>query len=114
MRDGNRERGNRGEPGAGAAGTAGRRRREPGWQVPAGRAAAGEALGARARPRPLTARGAPSEVVAAEAVCCLNRAMTTLRDIWEEIGIPEEQRLERTDTVRKHIKVRGGGHRFFC
>ncbi|XP_066184214.1 protein regulator of cytokinesis 1 isoform X2 [Sylvia atricapilla] len=45
-----------------------------------------------------------SEVLAAEAVCCLNRAMATLRDIWEEIGIPEEQRLERTDAVRKHIK----------
>ncbi|XP_014106520.1 PREDICTED: protein regulator of cytokinesis 1 isoform X1 [Pseudopodoces humilis] len=45
-----------------------------------------------------------SEVVAAEAVCCLNRAMAALRDIWEEIGIPEEQRLERTDVVRKHIK----------
>ncbi|KAL2300887.1 hypothetical protein Nmel_013781 [Mimus melanotis] len=45
-----------------------------------------------------------SEVLAAEAVTCLNRAMAALRDIWEEIGIPEEQRLERTDTVRKHIK----------
>ncbi|NXR68222.1 PRC1 regulator, partial [Rhadina sibilatrix] len=45
-----------------------------------------------------------SELLAAEAVCCLHRAMATLRDIWEEIGIPEEQRLERTDTVRKHIK----------
>lgn len=47
----------------------------------------------------------PSEVLAAEAVSCLNRAMAALRDIWEEIGIPEEQRLERTDVVRKHIKV---------
>ncbi|NXD31683.1 PRC1 regulator, partial [Spelaeornis formosus] len=45
-----------------------------------------------------------SEVLAAEAVTCLNRAMAALRDIWEEIGIPEEQRLERTDTVKKHIK----------
>ncbi|XP_064245673.1 protein regulator of cytokinesis 1 isoform X2 [Passer domesticus] len=45
-----------------------------------------------------------SEVLAAEAVSCLNRAMAALRDIWEEIGIPEEQRLERTDVVRKHIK----------
>ncbi|KAK4821472.1 hypothetical protein QYF61_020686 [Mycteria americana] len=53
--------------------------------------------------------GAPSEVLAAEAVSCLNRAMAALRDIWEEIGIPEEQRLERTDVVKKHIKVRGGG-----
>ncbi|XP_041320954.1 protein regulator of cytokinesis 1 isoform X2 [Pyrgilauda ruficollis] len=45
-----------------------------------------------------------SEVLAAEAVSCLNRAMAALRNIWEEIGIPEEQRLERTDVVRKHIK----------
>ncbi|NXF50582.1 PRC1 regulator, partial [Oceanites oceanicus] len=45
-----------------------------------------------------------SEVLAAEAVSCLNRAMATLRDIWEEIGIPEEQRLERTEVVKKHIK----------
>ncbi|XP_008946142.1 PREDICTED: protein regulator of cytokinesis 1-like, partial [Merops nubicus] len=30
--------------------------------------------------------------------------MAALRDIWEEIGIPEEQRLERTDVVKKHIK----------
>ncbi|NXX71155.1 PRC1 regulator, partial [Spizella passerina] len=46
----------------------------------------------------------PSEVLASEAVSCLNRALAALRDIWEEIGIPEEQRLERTDVVRKHIK----------
>lgn len=52
--------------------------------------------------------GVPSEVLAAEAVSCLNRAMAALRDIWEEIGIPEEQRLERTDVVKKHIKVRRG------
>ncbi|XP_041895047.1 protein regulator of cytokinesis 1 isoform X4 [Corvus kubaryi] len=45
-----------------------------------------------------------SEVLAAEAASCLNRAMAALRDIWEEIGIPEEQRLERTDVVKKHIK----------
>ncbi|KAM6315736.1 protein regulator of cytokinesis 1-like [Podargus strigoides] len=45
-----------------------------------------------------------SEVLAAEAVSCLNRAMAALRGIWEEIGIPEEQRLERTDVVKKHIK----------
>ncbi|NXL27851.1 PRC1 regulator, partial [Glaucidium brasilianum] len=45
-----------------------------------------------------------SEILAAEAVSCLNRAMAALRDIWEEIGIPEEQRLERTEVVKKHIK----------
>ncbi|NXP56367.1 PRC1 regulator, partial [Heliornis fulica] len=46
-----------------------------------------------------------SEVLAAEAVSCLNQAMAALRDIWEEIGIPEEQRLERTGVVKKHIKT---------
>ncbi|NXV76413.1 PRC1 regulator, partial [Atlantisia rogersi] len=47
---------------------------------------------------------APSEVMAAEVVSCLNRAMAELRDIWEEIGIPDELRLERTGAVRNHIK----------
>ncbi|KAM6388261.1 protein regulator of cytokinesis 1 isoform 1-T1 [Pluvialis apricaria] len=45
-----------------------------------------------------------SEVLAAEAVSYLNRAVAALRDIWEEIGIPEELRLERTEAVKKHIK----------
>ncbi|NXM71369.1 PRC1 regulator, partial [Serilophus lunatus] len=45
-----------------------------------------------------------SEVLAAEAASCLSRAMAALRDIWEEIGIPEEQRLERTEVVKQHIK----------
>uniref|UniRef100_A0A8V5HE91 Uncharacterized protein n=1 Tax=Melopsittacus undulatus TaxID=13146 RepID=A0A8V5HE91_MELUD len=44
------------------------------------------------------------EVVAAEAVSYLNRAIAELRDIWEEIGISEEQRLERVCTVNMHIK----------
>ncbi|XP_065497735.1 protein regulator of cytokinesis 1 isoform X2 [Caloenas nicobarica] len=30
--------------------------------------------------------------------------MAALRDIWEEIGIPEELRLERTEVVKRHIK----------
>ncbi|XP_028285817.1 protein regulator of cytokinesis 1-like [Parambassis ranga] len=45
-----------------------------------------------------------SEVHAAESVAYLNRALVRLQDIWEEIGIPEEQRLERTNDVHKHIK----------
>ncbi|XP_028305843.1 protein regulator of cytokinesis 1-like isoform X2 [Gouania willdenowi] len=45
-----------------------------------------------------------SEVHAAESVAYLNRAWVRLQDIWEEIGIPEEQRLERTQDVHKHIK----------
>ncbi|MEQ2220386.1 hypothetical protein ILYODFUR_004852 [Ilyodon furcidens] len=45
-----------------------------------------------------------SEVHAAESVAYLNRAQIRLQDIWEEIGIPEEQRLRRTNDVHKHIK----------
>nr|XP_046249251.1 protein regulator of cytokinesis 1-like isoform X2 [Scatophagus argus] len=45
-----------------------------------------------------------SEVHAAESVAYLNRALVRLQDIWEEIGIPEEQRLQRTNEVHKHIK----------
>ncbi|NXC51001.1 PRC1 regulator, partial [Penelope pileata] len=45
-----------------------------------------------------------SEVLAAEAVSCLNSALAELRGIWEEIGIPEEQRLARAGVVKKHIK----------
>ncbi|XP_053085399.1 protein regulator of cytokinesis 1b isoform X3 [Pangasianodon hypophthalmus] len=45
-----------------------------------------------------------SEVLAAEAVSCLNKALCHLKDIWEEIGIPEEQRLERTNVVKTHIR----------
>ncbi|KAJ6662804.1 hypothetical protein lerEdw1_011008 [Lerista edwardsae] len=45
-----------------------------------------------------------SEVLAHESVACLNRALAHLRDIWEEIGIPEDQRMERTEVVRKHVQ----------
>ncbi|KAF3854934.1 hypothetical protein F7725_022989 [Dissostichus mawsoni] len=45
-----------------------------------------------------------SEVHAAESVAYLNRALVRLQDIWDEIGIPEEQRLQRTNDVHKHIK----------
>ncbi|XP_061303454.1 protein regulator of cytokinesis 1 [Pezoporus flaviventris] len=48
--------------------------------------------------------GARSEVVEAEAVSYLNRAIAELRNIWDEIGISEEQRLERICTVNVHIK----------
>ncbi|XP_056269272.1 protein regulator of cytokinesis 1b isoform X4 [Pseudoliparis swirei] len=46
-----------------------------------------------------------SEVLAAEAVSCLNKALCRLKDIWEEIGIPEDQRLQRTNVVKNHIKT---------
>ncbi|PWA29102.1 hypothetical protein CCH79_00006332 [Gambusia affinis] len=45
-----------------------------------------------------------SEVLAAEAVSCLNKALCHLKDIWEEIGIPEDQRLQRTNVVKNHIR----------
>ncbi|XP_009863192.1 PREDICTED: protein regulator of cytokinesis 1, partial [Apaloderma vittatum] len=43
-------------------------------------------------------------VLADKAVSCINRDLAALRDIWEEISIPKEQRLERTSAVKKHIK----------
>ncbi|KAM4553471.1 protein regulator of cytokinesis 1-like [Fundulus diaphanus] len=46
-----------------------------------------------------------SEAHAAESVAYFNTALGRLQDIWEEIGIPEEQRLKRTNDVHKHIKV---------
>uniref|UniRef100_A0A8C5AA61 Protein regulator of cytokinesis 1b n=1 Tax=Gadus morhua TaxID=8049 RepID=A0A8C5AA61_GADMO len=45
-----------------------------------------------------------SEVLAAESVTCLNKALHHLKDIWEEIGISEDQRLQRTNVVKSHIK----------
>uniref|UniRef100_A0A8C1WZM1 Protein regulator of cytokinesis 1b n=1 Tax=Cyprinus carpio TaxID=7962 RepID=A0A8C1WZM1_CYPCA len=45
-----------------------------------------------------------SEVIAAESVACLSKALCHLKDIWEEIGIPEDQRLERTNVVKNHVK----------
>ncbi|NP_001004494.1 protein regulator of cytokinesis 1a [Danio rerio] len=45
-----------------------------------------------------------SEIHAAESVSSLNKALNQLKDIWEEIGIPEDQRLQRTDAVHMHIK----------
>ncbi|XP_073320669.1 protein regulator of cytokinesis 1b [Pagrus major] len=45
-----------------------------------------------------------SEVLAAEAVSCLNKALCHLKDIWEEIGIPEDQRLQRCNVVKNHIR----------
>lgn len=45
-------------------------------------------------------------MLAAEAVACMNKALYYLKDIWEEIGIPEDQRLQRTNVVNNHVKVR--------
>ncbi|XP_070619640.1 protein regulator of cytokinesis 1 isoform X2 [Erythrolamprus reginae] len=45
-----------------------------------------------------------SEVLAGESVGCLAQTLSDLRTIWEEIGIPEEQRLQRIQVVNKHVK----------
>lgn len=44
-----------------------------------------------------------SEVLAEESSMS-QKALNHLREIWELIGIPEDQRLQRTEVV-KHIKV---------
>ncbi|KAJ8249463.1 hypothetical protein GJAV_G00235190 [Gymnothorax javanicus] len=45
-----------------------------------------------------------SEVLLAESVACLNAALCRLKDIWEEIGIPEDQRVQRTESVKNYMK----------
>nr|KAF6411402.1 protein regulator of cytokinesis 1 [Rousettus aegyptiacus] len=45
-----------------------------------------------------------SDVLAEESVLCHQKALAQLREIWELIGIPEDQRLQRTEVVKKHIK----------
>ncbi|XP_061620766.1 protein regulator of cytokinesis 1b isoform X2 [Phyllopteryx taeniolatus] len=49
-----------------------------------------------------------SEVIAAESVSCLNKSLCRLKDIWEEIGILEDQRLQRANAVKNHIKDEAG------
>ncbi|XP_060891543.1 protein regulator of cytokinesis 1-like isoform X1 [Labrus mixtus] len=44
------------------------------------------------------------EVHAAESVAYLKRSLIRLQDIWEEIGISEEQRLQRTNDFHNYIK----------
>lgn len=73
------------------------------------RAAASRAPGPVRRPLMPARPHALSEILAAETVSCLNQAMAVLQDIWDEIGIPEKQQLERTEAVKKHIEVRGAG-----
>lgn len=41
-----------------------------------------------------------SEVFAPESVVYLNQ----LQDIWEDIGIPEDQSLQHTVTIKNHIQ----------
>lgn len=44
-----------------------------------------------------------SEALASSLVTEINLAMARLVDIWDSIGIMEEQRVERMQTVKKHI-----------
>lgn len=46
-----------------------------------------------------------SEVLASSLVTGINRAMARLVDIWDSIGIMEDQRIERMQTVKKYIEV---------
>ncbi|XP_036386046.1 protein regulator of cytokinesis 1 [Megalops cyprinoides] len=45
-----------------------------------------------------------SEALAVSLVTGINLAMARLVDIWDSIGIMEEQRVERMETVKKHIE----------
>ncbi|KAI1881982.1 hypothetical protein AGOR_G00245820 [Albula goreensis] len=45
-----------------------------------------------------------SETLAVSLVTGINLAMARLVDIWDSIGIVEEQRVERMETVKKHIE----------
>lgn len=44
-----------------------------------------------------------SEVLADQSIVCLQKALTHLWQKRELIGIPEEQRLQRTEVVKKRI-----------
>lgn len=46
-----------------------------------------------------------SEVLAFSLVSGINKAIARLVDIWDNIGIQEEQRVERMEAVKKHIEV---------
>lgn len=47
-----------------------------------------------------------SEALVFSLVTGINLAMGRLVDIWDSIGILEDQRVERMETVKKHIEVR--------
>ncbi|KAJ8287076.1 hypothetical protein GJAV_G00046750 [Gymnothorax javanicus] len=48
--------------------------------------------------------GRRSEALAVSLVTGINMAMARLVEIWDSIGIMEEQRIERMETVKKHIE----------
>lgn len=46
-----------------------------------------------------------SKAMASSLVTGINHAMARLVDIWDSIGIMEDQRIERMQTVKKYIEV---------
>ncbi|MFT7815325.1 protein regulator of cytokinesis 1-like isoform X1 [Arapaima gigas] len=46
-----------------------------------------------------------SEALAFSMVTGINLAMARLGDIWDSIGILEDQRVERMETVKKHVDI---------
>lgn len=46
-----------------------------------------------------------SEVLAEESMVCPQKALNHLREIWELIGILEDHQLQRTEVVKKHVKI---------
>lgn len=46
-----------------------------------------------------------SQALASSLVTDINHAMARLVDIWDSIGIMEDQRIERMQTVKKYIEV---------
>ena len=44
------------------------------------------------------------QMIKSEVVPCLQNAMETLQNIWTEIGLPEDQKEERTRTVLFHLR----------
>lgn len=47
-----------------------------------------------------------SEVLAEESMVCLQKSLNHLREIQESTGLPEDQRLQRTEVAKKRVKAR--------
>ncbi|XP_043917057.1 protein regulator of cytokinesis 1-like isoform X2 [Protopterus annectens] len=45
-----------------------------------------------------------SEVLGSTLLCSINTAIARLKDIWNTIGIEEEMRVQRMETVKKHTE----------
>lgn len=47
-----------------------------------------------------------SEMLAEESMVCLQKSLNHLREIQESTGLPEDQRLQRTEVAKKRVKAR--------